>query len=98
MRPDLDCSPSLLGCARIVRGVAWWTVTVAAAAMVASAFHRGPDPRLLRAACASKTSADVGRSLLGMTSIPRGSPIVREVAAATERELAAWADVDARCE
>ena len=98
VRPDLDCSPSLLGCSRIVRGVAWWTVTVVAAAMVASLFHRGPDPRLLRAACASKTSADVGRSLLGMTSIPRGSPIVRQVYEATEAELAAWADTEARCE
>lgn len=98
VRPDLDCAPPLIGCARVVRNVMLWTFTVAAAATVASLFHRGPDPRLLRAACASKTSADVGRSLLSMTSIPRGSPIVREVYASTERELAAWADVDARCE
>lgn len=97
MRPDLDCSPSLLGCVWIVRGVALWTTTVAAAAVVASLFHRGPDPRLLRAACASKVSADAGRRVLSMTSIPRGSSIVREIAASTEAELRAWADVEAVC-
>ena len=81
----------------LVGAVAYVCVLVVATT-VGAWLHRGPDPRLLRAACASKTIADVGRSLLSMTSIPRGSPIVREVYASTERELAAWADVDARCE
>lgn len=68
------------------------------ATTVGAWLHRGPDPRLLRAACASKTSADAGRKILSMTSIPRGAQIVREIQATTEAELAAWADVDARCE
>lgn len=97
MRPECDPSPSMLGCLRIVRSVALWSLTVASAAMVASLFHRGPDPRLLRAACASKTSADAGRSLLSMTSIPRGAAIIREIQATTEAELAAWADSGAVC-
>lgn len=100
-----DCVPStsaLGGCVwRFLRATSGAVAVLIGSTVVATIagqwIHR-VDPRLLRAACASKTSADRGRSLLGMTSIPRGSPIVRQVYEATEAELAAWADVDARCE
>ena len=100
-----DCTPStyrLGGCAwRFLRASSLAVFVLIGSTVVATIagqwIHR-VDPRLLRAACASKTSADVGRSLLGMTSIPRGSPIVRQVYEATEAEMRAWADTDARCE
>jgi len=90
------------GCARRLLhvttiGAAAYVCVLVVATTVGAWLHRGPDPGLLRAACASKTSADVGRSLLSMTSIPRGSPIVRQVYEATEAELAAWADSGAVC-
>ena len=72
-------------------------VAILAVATTVGHLLAGPDPRLLRAACASKTSADAGRRVLSMTSIPRGSSIVREIAASTEAELRAWADVEAVC-
>lgn len=97
-----DITPSTYrvgGCARValntsalVFGVfVLWTAAKDCSAVVA------PDPKLLRAACASKVSADAGRRVLSMTSIPRGSSIVREIAASTEAELRAWADVEVVC-
>lgn len=105
MRPECDLSPSVYrlgGCTvRLLHvttiGAAAYVCILIVATTVGAWLHRGPDPRLLRAACASKTSADVGRRLLGMTSIPRGSAIVREVASSTEAELAAWADSGVVC-
>lgn len=102
------CGWDLVPSSRTVAGCAWRLLTVSAVGFVAyvailavatTVGHllAGPDPRLLRAACASKASADAGRRALGMTSIPRGSSIVREIAASTEAELAAWADVEAVC-
>ena len=104
MRPDLDRTPSMLrvgGCAYTAMRASLGALLILAGSSVVATIagqwiHR-VDPRLLRAACASKTSADVGRRMLGMTSIPRGAQIVREVQATTEAELAAWADSGAVC-
>ena len=101
-----DCTPSTRqvgGCAvRLIHtslvGLVGYVCVLVVATTVGAWLHRDPDPRLLRAACASKTSGDLGRRMLSMTSIPRGSPIVRQVYEATEAELAAWADTEARCE
>lgn len=104
MRPDLDCSPSMHrigGCAYTAMRASLGAFLILAGssivATIAGQWIHRVDPRLLRAACASKTSADVGRKMLSMTSIPRGAQIIREVQASTEAELAAWADSGVVC-
>lgn len=99
-----DCTPSsrqVAGCAyatmRASLGAALVLAGSTIVATIAGQWIHRTDPRLLRAACASKTSADVGRRLLSMTSIPRGAAIIREIQATTEAELAAWADSGAVC-
>lgn len=95
---------------RTVAGCAWRLLTVSTVGLVAyvailavatTAGHllAGPDPRLLRAACASKTSAMQARSMASVMTFRR--PDAREVVAAvrraTETETRAWADVEEVC-
>jgi hypothetical protein len=72
-------------------------VTVTAAG-IASMIHRGPDPRLVRAACASKTASYQARRLVSIASIPRRSEAVSVIAAAWAAEADAWADLPVECE
>lgn len=73
-------------------------VAILAVATTAGHLLAGPDPRLLRAACASKTASYGARSLVSMASIPKRSEVIPMMAQAWEVERRAWADVDVECD
>ncbi len=91
-------TPGLSVIARVISRVAGYSLVVLGAAAVASALHRGPDPRLVRAACASRAASQRARSLVSIASIPRRSDAVYAITAAWDAEAQAWADAPVECE
>ncbi len=91
-------TPGLAVIARSIAHAALLVLVVAGAAAVASALHRGPDPRIVRAACASRAASQRARSLVSIASIPRRSEAVAVITAAWDAEAQAWADAPVECE
>ena len=100
-----DCVPSTSavgGCAyaamRASLGALLILVGSTVVATIAGQWIHRTDPRLLRAACASKTASYQARSLVSMASIPRRSEVIPKVTASWDAEARAWADYGEGCE
>lgn len=91
-------TPGLAVIARSIAHAALLVLVVAGAAAVASALHPSPDPRLVRAACASRAASQRARALVSIASIPSRNEAVYAITAAWDAETQAWADAPLECE
>ena len=91
-------TPGLAVIARTLMRLGLGLVMIGGAGAVAGMLARGPDPRLVRAACASLRASQAGRLVITvLPSLPGQRDEYGAARAAWQAETDAWADARVEC-
>lgn len=92
--------PSLAVTARILYRAGTLMVVVWASAALAALLHRGPDPALVRAACAARVATDAGLALIPILDLdaPGARSLRDAMAGRAAQAREAWDVAPVECE